>query len=337
MILTVCVTHDTAVCFSFANDDTLSDALGKFRGSLKKADPDGMLIPGNFLRQRLFGSANALLCSMKRIYVIADEPLRDLPLELLPAGHGPEQNRYLVQDLEIAYYGSLAGWLLSQTSLSHRGKISVEDIRSFSGYTPPMVAGDYCPGLKFGQDEIDEIAGRFRARGLQAMVYNEVVAGDDQLLADAGESTILHLATHSQVNRVHPGYSGFYLSAGRISAPSADPGNDGFLELGELGLSRLHCDLLVLSSCTVAFNGQGRHSSEYSFPDDLFETGVKNVMYSLWNVSDRHTKTLMVSFYTHLLDGVDYVSALRLAKLDMISGPGTADPWLWGGFILRGR
>jgi CHAT domain-containing protein len=338
MILSVCVTHDTSICFSFANDDMLYDALGKFRSSIRKADSDGMLFPGKILRNCLTGPVSELLKSMKRIYVIADEPLRDLPVELLPAGNVPGQkNRYLVQDLEIAYYGSIAGWLGSRDPVKLKSGNSADPMRSFAGYSPPFVAGSSCSPLKFGPDEIDEIAEKFRARGLNAMVYKEVVPGDTRLLAESAKATILHLATHSQLNREYPLYSGFYLSGGTITATGADPGNDGLLELGELGLARLRFDLLVLSSCTVAIKGQGRYGGEYSFPDDLLGTGVKNVIYSLWNVSDRHTKTLMVSFYTHLLGGRDYVSALRLAKLDMLSCPGTENPWLWGGFILRGR
>jgi CHAT domain-containing protein/tetratricopeptide (TPR) repeat protein len=337
-ILTVYVTKDTAICFSFANDDTLSDALGKFRRSLKKAEPDSMLIPGQILRQRLLGPVYSLFRLLKRIYVISDAPLRDLTMELLPAGNGSgRKNRYLLQDLEIAYDGSITGWLCSRETAVVKFRTPVEARCSFSGYAPPPFEGNPCAALKYGPGEIEEITDKFRERGLLAIEHRVDFTGDGRLLEEAGKSSILHIAAHSMTNRDHPGYSGFCLFAGPNSFPGQVAGNDGFLELGEMGLAHVCCDLLVLSSCTVAIAGQGEYSNEYSFPDDLFETGVKNVIYSLWNVSDRHTKMLMVSFYTHLLEGMDYVSALRLAKLDMLSGPATADPWLWGGFILQGR
>ncbi len=69
----------------------------------------------------------------------------------------------------------------------------------------------------------------------------------------------------------------------------------------------------------------------------FFYAGARNLVYSLWKVSDKHTSLLMKSFYRDLLDGRSISGALRKAKLDMIRSEATAFPSKWGGFVLLGR
>ena len=337
-ILSVCISKDTASSFLAVYDTTLKMAITRFGVSLKKADPAVFESSGSILYKRLLGPFNNLLTRLKRIYVIADHPLQDIPVELIPVSRdSPGKPRLLVQDLEISYHGSISGWMESLIFPADSNQVNPSRTTSFLGYSPACIPGCGNTGLSFGCSEIDEIGEKFRDMGLESRICWDDVPGDEELMTEAGKATILHLVTHSSVNREHPGFSGFYLSGDEQHMSSDDPGHDGFLELGELKFSHLPCDLLVLSSCAVSDIDASKKYRDYTFPADLFSSGIKNVIYSLWNVSDRHTKSLMVSFYSHLLEGRDYVSALRLAKLDMLSDPEVTDPWLWGGFILRGR
>ena len=58
---------------------------------------------------------------------------------------------------------------------------------------------------------------------------------------------------------------------------------------------------------------------------------------SLWQVFDKHTSDLMISFYRQILREKSYASALREAKLQLINNPLTAFPGAWSGFVLVGR
>ena len=93
-------------------------------------------------------------------------------------------------------------------------------------------------------------------------------------------------------------------------------------------------DLLVLSTCSV---GETRANSWYrmtGFPENFLKAGVHNILFSLWDVSDKHTFPFMLDFYGGILNGDPYATALRKAKLRMLKDPETSSPTLWAPFVL---
>jgi len=99
---------------------------------------------------------------------------------------------------------------------------------------------------------------------------------------------------------------------------------------------RLQTDLVVLSSCD---SGIGRiHEGENMFAvsRSFLAAGAKNILYSLWKINDKYSSDLMIDFYRHHLKNKSYTSALRHAKLNMLSQPATAAPRYWAPFILTG-
>jgi CHAT domain-containing protein len=68
--------------------------------------------------------------------------------------------------------------------------------------------------------------------------------------------------------------------------------------------------------------------------------GTKNIIVSLWQVSDASTCKLMVYFYSNLFKNNQstYGEPLRQAKLKMInSGEAFSHPFFWSPFILIGK
>jgi CHAT domain-containing protein len=68
--------------------------------------------------------------------------------------------------------------------------------------------------------------------------------------------------------------------------------------------------------------------------------GTKNIIVSLWKVTDKSTSDLMVDFYKNSLKSkgrLSYSGALRNAKLKMISERKYAHPFFWSPFILIGK
>jgi CHAT domain-containing protein len=116
-----------------------------------------------------------------------------------------------------------------------------------------------------------------------------------------------------------------------------DPLLDGVVELGELDGIDLNSELLVISSCGIDNGCSTSRYGERFHPDLFLDTGVRNVIYSLWNVMDKYTYRLMLSFYAHYLSGDTFPVALRKAKLELLQNPYTSAPAVWGGFILKQR
>jgi len=133
------------------------------------------------------------------------------------------------------------------------------------------------------------------------------------------------------------------------------------LSLAELAQERYRfagLDLLTLSACETAVpagtDDTGRELEGLAWL--ARQRGARNVLASLWRVSDQSTATLMSDFYSALAHGKSKPQALRQAQLQQIragraSAPATrgltmlgaastgnphSHPFFWAGFILLG-
>ena len=112
---------------------------------------------------------------------------------------------------------------------------------------------------------------------------------------------------------------------------------DGNLYLEEIFNLDIRPDLLVLSACATGTGKITRSEGVLAMIRGFFTAGSPNILYTLWNVTDKHTKDFMVSFFKGILKGQTYSGALRNAKLEMISHPETSLPRLWAPYVLLGR
>jgi CHAT domain-containing protein len=68
--------------------------------------------------------------------------------------------------------------------------------------------------------------------------------------------------------------------------------------------------------------------------------GTKNIIVSLWQVSDASTSELMIDFYHNYLNSnqkLPFSTCLRNVKLKMIAEGKYAHPYYWSPFILIGK
>jgi CHAT domain-containing protein len=69
----------------------------------------------------------------------------------------------------------------------------------------------------------------------------------------------------------------------------------------------------------------------------LVLAGAQTQITSLWKVADEPTRTLMVDFYRHLLEGGGRSAALRQAQQAMMSHPDLSHPYYWASFVPIGN
>jgi CHAT domain-containing protein len=96
----------------------------------------------------------------------------------------------------------------------------------------------------------------------------------------------------------------------------------------------LDADLVVLSSCESGVGKLVKGEGLVALTRGFFYSGARNIVFSLWKVPDKHTSDLMTAFYACLLSGQDFSTAMRNAKLKMLSNPLSAFPAKWTGFVL---
>jgi CHAT domain-containing protein len=173
---------------------------------------------------------------------------------------------------------------------------------------------------------------------------------------------ILHIATHgfflqspavpsqnfarSGLNngrRIYSGFkmedpllrSGLALSGANLNLTGNSDGILTALEVSNLNLWGTR--LVTLSACEtgvgVVKNGEGVYGLRRSF----FLAGAETLMMSLWSVSDRTTREMMISYYTGLKGGLGRGEALHQAELAMMKRKSRSHPFYWASFIQLGE
>jgi len=194
--------------------------------------------------------------------------------------------------------------------------------------------------------EIEEILRLFEQKGKRASAYLYKNASEENLKTNLKGYKYVHIATHGFSNDTKPMLSGLAFSqpsdTGNVTYDSVlfeykVKGEDGILYAGEAYNLDLNADLVVLSSCDGGIGKLSKGEGLLSMTRGFLYSGTPNILYSLYKVSDKHTKDLMTDFYTGVLAGKSYADALRQAKLNMINNEATSSPFFWSGFVLLGR
>ena len=95
--------------------------------------------------------------------------------------------------------------------------------------------------------------------------------------------------------------------------------------------------LVVLSACDTGVGEVKNGDGVYGLRRALFLAGAESQMMSLWPVSDRSTRDLMVGYYKGLVQNEGRSEALRRVQLQMLRGKAHSHPYYWASFILAGE
>lgn len=212
---------------------------------------------------------------------------------------------------------------------------SIKDISEYATNRGNLLNGEYITPLPGTESEVKSIYEEFASRQIKASVLLKNDANERNLKSGMlGNYSILHLATHGFVNSEKPELSGILLSQ------DSTGGNDGMLYSGEMYNLKLNADLTVLSACETGLGKVRKGEGIIGLTRALLYAGSKNIVVSLWPVSDQSTSNLMVDFYKNLLKGKkrkSYSHWLREAKLKMIEEDKYSNPFYWSPFILIGN
>ena len=129
--------------------------------------------------------------------------------------------------------------------------------------------------------------------------------------------------------------------AGANHATGITDGDDGILTALEItGMDLYGTELVVLSACDTGVGEIKTGEGVFGLRRAFALAGAKNLLMSLWEVSDEVTARQMKIFYQNL-QKLPLTEALRQAQLETIKElkaeyGGLAPPGLWAPFILQG-
>jgi CHAT domain-containing protein len=152
---------------------------------------------------------------------------------------------------------------------------------------------------------------------------------------DLAQYRIIHFATHSIIDNVHPELSGIVLSL----VDEHGRARDGFLRAYDIFNLKFPAELIVLSACRTGLGKDVEGEGLVGITRSFMYAGAPRVVVSLWAVNDKATSELMVRFYRRML-GPEHLSpaaALRMAQLEMSKDKRWQSPYFWGAFTLQGE
>ena len=199
---------------------------------------------------------------------------------------------------------------------------------------PASDAPPALPRLPYTRQEAEAIlalappTGRKVALGFEA---NRAAAMSD----DLNKFRIIHFATHSFLDSVHPELSSIALS---MLDHQGRP-QDGFLRAHEVFNLKLGAELVVLSGCRTGLGKEVKGEGLYGMTRGFMYAGSKRVLVSLWDIQDQATARLMSDFYRGLIGPKpsSASAALRAAQIAIWREARWQAPYYWAGFVLQGE
>ncbi|MCP4459954.1 MAG: CHAT domain-containing protein [Cytophagales bacterium] len=275
----------------------------------KEINDDRMLQNLEILYDNLLRPVADEIVDYEQVYIVPALAIYYVPFSALVNRISEREFKYAVEDFNFGYISSTH--LLNL--LFQGGNDKAKSI---------LLMGDADGSLPAAQEEVKEIG--------QLVPDKVVFTGKEvtlsNLIKNAKNSGIIHLATHGFLNERTPNKSNILLAQEkRLSLPEA------------FNLPLNNTDMVVLSACQTAKGGGS--GLEYATIARAFtNAGASTVLATLWKVNDEATKLLMVNFYTHLLDGSDKFTALAKAQRELLASDDEflMHPHRWASFIPMG-
>lgn len=255
-----------------------------------------------------------------RVLLVTDGSLHRLNFEtIVVPGTRPH---YWLEDVTLQVAPSLSLVL-------ERGKAAGPTaLRSFLLIGDPQPVSPQWPKLPKAAQEIANIESHFTPAARTVRVGAEATP---QCYLDSrpGSFSVIHFASHAEVNRERPLESAVILSR----TPQ------GYKLYARDVLDHpLQARLVTISACRgvgeTTYAGEGTLGFSWAF----LQAGARSVVAGLWDVSDSSTAQLMDRFYAELAAGHEPAESLRTAKLSLLQSRGPfRKPYYWGPFQTYGR
>ncbi|MDO8724034.1 MAG: tetratricopeptide repeat protein [Syntrophales bacterium] len=362
--------------------DSIDQQAAAFKKSLgnSKTLPDILAKQGNDLYRVIFTPLTPALGKSRQIFLSPDGSLNLIPFEVLRDDIGrylieTHTFHYVSVGRDIAGYGMIKekgqkALLMGDPDFDLAAKETTGEKER------PLTRSRQMQGLTFSRlpgtkEEVEAIT------GILGRSASDTYTGErarESVLMQRKSPRILHLATHGfflsdqdwsslmdeksrgititareapsgkkPVRIENPFLRAGLALAGANRSLAQEGVTEGILTAEKiLGLNLRGTDLVVLSACETGVGdvkyGEGVDGLRRAFT----QAGAKSLVMSLWEVPDRETKELMVSFYQNLQSGkMNRAEALRHAVLKqretVKARYGSDNPYYWGAFVFLGE
>lgn len=259
--------------------------------------------------------------SISSIIFVPEDYLNALSFETLESKSG----KFLVQNYFISYAYSLKLWdfLQDNNSSNKQGNQFV----SFAPNYSKIPKSNQVRGMRRG-NLFDLAEAKTEAQTISNLFNGKLFLNEEATKNNFLQATTTynfhHLAMHSLLEDDYSKSSLVFTNNQKVY----------FDELYQLNFPS---KMVVLSACSTGLGTQESGEGIMSLSRALAYSGVKSSVYSLWQVPDKETSEIMISFYENLKKGQPKDEALANAKTTFISkNPMKNHPFYWAGFVING-
>lgn len=238
----------------------------------------------------------------KRLAIVPHSVLHYLPFQALIDSNNTnsQDDLFLIQQYDV-YYLPSASLMKFTTSKRKQNKDSI------LAFGNPDTAGNNID-LIYAAKEVESIKKIYP----DALVFVGAEASKKNMKQFANQFSIVHFASHAELNSQSP-----MLSSLKLSSEKDGEGDLQLHEVFHLNLSQT--SLVVLSACETGLGKLTTGDEVNGLSRGFIYAGSPSVIASLWKVSDESTATLMSYFYSNLQSS-DKAKSLRIAQIELISG-----------------
>jgi len=272
---------------------------------------------------------------IKHLIIIPDKSLNNIPFGALVKSNISKPNfknlDYLIKHYAISYhYSESLLYTLSHRKQKHYDYDFLGIAPVFSGKTSRTFQDFSVPALPNTKLEVDTIVSLLQKENYKTKTLISTQATYENFLnlTNSYSFKIIHLATHAYINSENPNLSVLLFA----------PKNNSTVDMYGSDIYSLHInpELLVLSACETGKGKISEGEGIIGISRAFIYVGTKNLLISLWQVSDISTKNLMINFYRALIKEKNYAKALQQAKISLINSKFN-NPYFWAAFILIGK
>ncbi len=336
---------------NLAKDIKTLNKLIQNRAAFQKPVRERFIEVSHRLYNQLLKPIATQLEGKERLMIVVENELFNLPFEVLLAAKDKKPYNeldFLIKKYEINYHYSATAYsylkdkqtpqdksLLAFAPVFNKGETLADATRSLDFMVDSIYRsfekGEFL-ALPSTKKEVKTIASAVKSNKGTTNVLLQKKATKNQLFKALEQQgyQYIHIATHGLVNFKNP-----KLSA--LACYVNDETDENFMYSNEIQFKDINADLVVLSSCESGIGQLVIGEGLIAFNRSFIYSGAKNVLFSLWKVSDKYSSQLMIDFYKQHLSGQSYTSAIRQAKLNMLTNKTTAQPKYWAAFVLMGE
>ncbi len=366
--------NDTIRIYDLGEANILNDLIAEYRKSISDSIYEA---EAEKLSKKLFKIFFSFLKNRQeknyeipgKITICATGEITKLPFETLYT----EEDSYLIEETHVKYLTSLKDIVKVSVPGDKKNIALIIDPdydypqKNDTGKNKNDVKKNAAGFLKFGSKDFK--FPRLEGTQLEGKIIVELLAKENWEISDylTGEKATdrkvknlkspktIHIASHGFFHEtktktnplmnsglVLTGINTVLSDESTLTPKEKEEIEDGIITAYDITNMNLeNTDLVILSACETGLGKIVPGSGVIGLQRAFFLAGVKTIIMTLWEISDKESVKLMKSFYEKYLKTDDAEESLRKAKIELIDTlyreKGYADPYLWGGYICLSR